>query len=287
MNAALRLVRPHHWPKNLLVFGALFFSGELNRTELLWQVGIVFVVFCLLSSATYIFNDWRDVKADRRNPSKRKRPLAAGDIDAQTALGLMVALYVSAVLIGWLAGLGASLWWLLTAYVVLNVGYSLGIKHIAVLELFVVAAGFVIRFFAGIVELGVAASPWIISATGMGALLIVVAKRRAEFAEGHGRQSRRALKGYNLTFLDSVVTSLSGGTLVVYLLFCVSDYAEMRYGPRVMFTAIPVAMGLLRFQQIVLVDGSGAQPTDLLYRDRFLLATLACFTLMFAYFLYF
>jgi hypothetical protein len=121
----------------------------------------------------------------------------------------------------------------------------------------------------------------------MGSLLLVSAKRRAEFAAPQGHQSRPSLLRYNLTFLDSVVTGLWAGTLVVYLLFCVSDYAEMRYGRRVMLTAIPVAMGLLRFQQIVLVEGGGEQPIDLLYRDPFLLTTLACFGLIFAHFLYF
>jgi decaprenyl-phosphate phosphoribosyltransferase len=199
----------------------------------------------------------------------------------------MAALYAATIAIGLLAGLSAHLWWLLAAYVALNIFYSLGIKHVGVLELFFVASGFVIRFFAGVVELGVPASPWIVSAVGMGSLLIVSAKRRAEFADPECRQARPSLLGYNLTFLDSVVTGLWAGTLVVYLLFCVSDYADMRYGKRVMLTAIPVAMGLLRFQQIVMVEKGGEQPVDLLYRDRFLLTTLICFGLIFAYFLYF
>ncbi|MGA2289154.1 UbiA prenyltransferase family protein [Bradyrhizobium sp.] len=287
MKAALVLMRPQHWPKNLLVFGGLFFSGEIGRSGTLGRVAIILVMFCLLSSATYAFNDWRDIDVDRLNPGKRQRPLAAGAISIGAALALMAALYAATTAIGLLAGLSAPIWWLLAAYAALNIGYSLGIKHIAVLELFIVAAGFVIRFFAGVVELGITASPWIVSAIGMGSLLIVSAKRRAEFADLQHRQSRPSLIGYNLAFLDSVVTSLCAGTLVVYLLFCVSDYADTRYGKGVMLTAIPVAMGLLRFLQIVLVEGGGEQPVDLLYRDRFLLTTLTCFGLFFAYFLYF
>jgi decaprenyl-phosphate phosphoribosyltransferase len=286
MKAALVLLRPQHWPKNLLVFGGLFFSGEIGHASLLERVAIIFVMFCLLSSATYIFNDWRDIDVDRLNPRKRQRPLAEGAITVRAALALMAVLYAAAVAIGLFAGVGASLWWLLAAYVAMNVGYSLGIKHITVLELFFVAGGFVIRFFAGVLELGITASPWIVSAIGMGSLLIVSAKRRAEFAD-QGHRARPALHRYNLAFLDSVVTGLWAGTLVVYLLFCVSDYADMRYGKRVMFTAIPVAIGLLRFQQIVLVEGGGEQPVDLLYRDLFLLTTLTCFGLIFGYFLYF
>jgi decaprenyl-phosphate phosphoribosyltransferase len=287
MKAALVLMRPQHWPKNLMVFGGLFFSGEIGHAGWLGHVVIISVMFCLLSSAIYIFNDWRDVDVDRLNPRKRQRPLAAGAIRVGAALALMAVLYAATIAIGLFAGLSASLWWLLAGYVALNTGYSLGIKHITVLELFFVAAGFVIRFFAGVVELGITASPWIVSAIGMGSLLIVSAKRRAEFADPQCHQSRPSLHRYNVNFLDSVVTGLWAGTLVVYLLFCVSDYADMRYGKRVMFTAIPVAMGMLRFQQIVLVEGGGEQPVDLLYRDRFLLTTLTCFGLIFAYFLYF
>jgi decaprenyl-phosphate phosphoribosyltransferase len=287
MMAALVLMRPQHWPKNLLVFGGLFFSGEIGHAGWVGRVAVIAGMFCLLSSATYIFNDWRDVEVDRFNPTKRHRPLAAGAIGVGAALTLMAALYAATIMIGLLAGQSAHLWWLLAAYVALNIGYSLGIKHVTVLELFFVASGFVIRFFAGVVELGITASPWIVSAVGMGSLLIVSAKRRAEFAEPLYRQSRPSLLGYNLNFLDSAVTGLWAGTLVVYLLFCVSDYADLRYGKRVMLTAIPVAMGLLRFLQIVLVKGGGEQPVDLLYRDRFLLATLICFGLIFTYFLYF
>lgn len=287
MIAALALMRPQHWPKNLLVFGALFFSGEIGHPGWVTHVAVIAVMFCLLSSAIYIFNDWRDVEVDRLNPRKRERPLAAGTIGVGAALALMAVLYLATVAIGLFAGLSTQAWWLLAAYVALNILYSLGIKHVAVLELFFVASGFVIRFFAGVVELGVPASPWIVSAVGMGSLLIVAAKRRAEFADPEYRASRPVLLRYNLTFLDSVVTGLWAGTLVVYLLFCVSDYADLRYGKRVMFTAIPVAMGLLRFQQIVMVESGGEQPVDLLYRDRFLLTTLICFGLIFAYFLYF
>jgi 4-hydroxybenzoate polyprenyltransferase len=288
MNAMVSLLRPRQWAKNALVFGALFFSGEITRPASVAHVAVVFVVFCLLSSATYIFNDWRDIEADRLNPTKRERPLAAGTVAVAPALVLMLALYAAAVGIGLLAQFSGPLWVLLGAYVAINLGYSLGLKHVAVVELFCVASGFVIRFFAGVVELGVTASPWIVSATAMGALLIVSAKRRADIVNRRDPgEMRRSLLGYNLPFLDSVVTGLTGGTLVVYLLFCVSDYAETRYGQRVMLTAIPVAMGLLRFQQIVFVEGGGEQPTDLLFEDRFLLATLACFALMFAYFLYF
>ncbi len=287
MSGFITLIRPQQWAKNLLVFGALFFSGEIAHMAALGRAGIVFLVFCLISSATYIFNDWRDVQADRLNPGKRSRPLAAGTVKTAPALLLMAALYAGAIGFGIFAQFNQPLWLLLAAYIAINAGYSLGLKHVPVLELFCVASGFVIRLLAGAVGLGVTASPWIISATAMGALLVVCAKRRADIANGIDQGIRRSLRGYNLPFLDSVVTSLAGGTLVVYLLFCVSDYAEKRYGDRVLFSAVFVAMGLLRFQQIVFVEGGGEQPTELLFRDGFLLATLGCFVLLFAWFLYF
>jgi 4-hydroxybenzoate polyprenyltransferase len=287
MHAALNLVRPRQWPKNLVVFGALFFGGQFLHVDALVRTGVVFVVFCLVSSATYIFNDWRDRGADRQHPLKRDRPIAAGTIDVSAALLLMAALYGAAVAIGLGAGFGPTLWGLLAAYVAINVAYSLGLKHVPVVELFCVASGFVLRFFAGAAAIHVQPSPWIIAAVAMGALLIVCAKRRADIAAGNDPDRvRRSLGGYNLPFLDSVVTGLTSGTLVVYLLFCVSDYAESRYGQRIMLTAIPVAMGLFRFQQIVFVEGRGDAPAELIFRDTFLLLASACVLLMFAAFLY-
>lgn len=287
IRALVALLRPWDWIKNTLVLGPLFFSGGLFHAEFTRRALIALGIFCLVSSATYVFNDWCDRAADSRHIKKKLRPLAAGTISGFQAMAMIAGLLVASLILALWLELTASFLYIVLAYIVLTVSYSLGLKHVSVIELFCISGGFVLRFFAGVVVVGVLPSPWIIVATAMGAMLVVAAKRRADLAQGNDpRAMRRSLRGYNIVYLDSLVTSLSGGTLVVYLLFCVSDYAESRYGHGILLTAIPVAVGLLRFQQIVLVEGGGDSPTNIMIKDIVLVATSVVFITMFWVLLY-
>ena len=166
--------------------------------------------------------------------------------------------------------------------------YSLGAKHVPVLELFFVASGFVIRLIAGALALQIELSPWIIIATAMLALLMATGKRRGDIAQKNDELTqRRSLAGYTREFLDAVLTALTGGTIVVYILFCVSEYAVMRFGGGVLVTSVPVALGLLRYLQLVMVYERGDLPTDLVLSDRGMLAILALFGAAFTYLIYF
>ena len=155
-------------------------------------------------------------------------------------------------------------------------------------ELFFVASGFVIRLIGGAYAIQIALSPWIIIATGMLALLMVAGKRRGDIAQENDElQKRKSLANYNVAFLDSMLTAMTGGTIVVYLLFCVSDYAVVRFSAGVLITSVPVALGLLRYLQLIIVHGQGESPTDLVLGDRGMLAILAAFGVAFAYLIYF
>jgi decaprenyl-phosphate phosphoribosyltransferase len=157
-----------------------------------------------------------------------------------------------------------------------------------IVELFFVASGFVIRLIGGAQAIQITLSPWIIIATGMLALLMTAGKRRGDIAqENDESRTRKSLATYNLAFLDSMLTAMTGGTIVVYLLFCVSDYAVERFGARVLITSVPVALGLLRYVQLIIVQGHGESPTDLLLGDRGLLAIVGVFGAAFAYLIYF
>jgi decaprenyl-phosphate phosphoribosyltransferase len=172
-------------------------------------------------------------------------------------------------------------------YLAINFGYSLGIKHLSVVELFFVASGFVIRLIGGAYAVQIVLSPWIIIATGMLALLMAAGKRRGDIAQNNDESSqRKSLTSYTLGFLDSTLTALTGGTIVVYLLFCVSEYAVARFGAGVLITSLPVALGLLRYLQLIMVHGHGESPTDLVLGDRGMLAILAIFCAAFAYLIY-
>ena len=287
VRAAVRLIRLRHWVKNGFVLAPLFFGVELlNRTSLL-HAAAAFAIFCLVSSAIYIFNDWRDIEADRNHVEKRHRPLASGAVSPGAAAGLFAGLVVAALVLGLASDLPRAFFGTLGVYIAFNVAYSLGLKHISLLELFLVASGFVLRVIAGGYATHIHLSPWILIATAMVALLLTVGKRRGDIAQsndvGHGR---RSLSQYSVAYLDLVLAALTGGTLVVYLLYCVSESAVQRFGTAVLLTSIPVGLGLLRYLQLVLVKGKGAAPTDLVLQDAGLIGIVAVFIGMFGVLIY-
>ena len=282
------LLRVQQWVKNGFVLAPLFFSSGMASTTAVETAASAFIVFCLVSSAVYIFNDWRDIEADQRHGKKSLRPLAAGRVPIAVALTLMVALLAAAVVMIYFTHLPRSFAITIAVYLAINGAYSLGIKHVSVIELFFVASGFLIRLIGGAYALQIELSPWIIIATGMLALLMSVGKRRGEIAqENDSARKRKSLDGYTLSFLDACLTALTGGTIVVYLLFCVSDYAIQRFGTGVLTTSVPVSVGLLRYLQLIMVYGHGESPTDLVLSDRGMLAILAFFGMTFAYLIYF
>jgi decaprenyl-phosphate phosphoribosyltransferase len=288
MMPIFELLRVRQWVKNGFVLAPLFFGSELLNTSALLHSAAAFAIFCLISSAVYIFNDWRDIEADRRHLKKRARPLATGAISIGTAGWLLVALVALAAAVGLLSDLPKAFYITLAAYVAINVGYSLGLKHVALVELFLVASGFVLRLLAGSFHVQMQLSPWIIIATGMIALQLAVGKRRGDIAQQNDvGTDRKSLLDYNVAYLDAVLAALTGGTLVVYLLFCVSDYAVNRFGPLILMTSVPVALGLFRYLQLIIVREKGESPTDLVLGDAGMLLVLAVFVLMFGGLIYF
>lgn len=288
VTAVLELLRVRQWVKNGFVLAPLFFSSQIANFGAITRAASAFIVFCLVASAVYIFNDWRDIESDRQHPKKVSRPLPSGRVRDPLALTIMAALIAAAVAIIYLTHLPKDFAITIVVYLAINLSYSLGIKHVSIVELFFVASGFVIRLIGGALAIPVELSPWIIIATGMLALLMAVGKRRGDVAQVNDTsQTRKSLAGYNLTFLDSMLTALTGGTIVVYLLFCVSDYAVMRFGADVLITSVLVALGLMRYLQLIMVHGQGESPTDLVLSDRGLLAILTVFGAAFAYLIYF
>jgi decaprenyl-phosphate phosphoribosyltransferase len=287
MTAIVDLLRARQWIKNIFVLAPLFFSSELFDKSALLRAGVVFVIFCLLSSAVYILNDWCDLDADRQHSKKKLRALPSGKISLLTAFLILGALITTVLVLVLMTGLSAKMAVVLGVYIGLNVSYSLGLKQVSVVELFIVASGFVLRLLAGGVALEIELSPWIILATGLLAMLIVIGKRRGDIAQGNDlRMSRKVLAAYNLVYLDAMLATFSGGTIVAYLLFCVSDYAVGRFGPNVMLTAVPVAIGIMRYVQLVMVEAGGDSPTDMLIYDRSIVLIVVIFLLMFGFLIY-
>ena len=288
IRAIFELLRILQWAKNGFVLAPLFFGSEIINVAAIGRTAIAFCVFCLVSSAVYIFNDWCDIESDRHHAKKSLRPLASGRLSVPIALAIMGGLAVAATAVIYLAQMPRAFVITMAVYIAVNLGYSLGVKNVSVVELFFVASGFVLRVIAGATAIQIEMSPWIIIATGMLALLMATGKRRGDIAQENDKSHKRqSLTGYNLAFLDSTLTALTGGTIVVYLLFCVSEYAVARFSAGVLITSVPVILGLLRYLQLIMVRGQGESPTDLVLGDRGMLGILAVFGIAFVYLIYF
>jgi len=267
--AYLRLMRPKQWVKNVFVLAPLIFSFKLTSISAVTQSCIAALAFCFVASVIYIVNDLMDVEADRQHPKKRKRPLASGKVGKSEAIAFTGILGLITGLILLYGAFNITFYVLLSVYFTLSLGYSLGLKQVPLLELFIVASGYVFRLLAGCAALNVLPSPWMLAATGAVALLITAGKRRAEIAENHDpAQLRRSLKQYNLTFLDSAITMLAAVTVVTYLLFTTSEYAIERFHSSYLVgTSVFVLYGVLRYLQLVKVMAGTDDPTTLVLTD--------------------
>jgi decaprenyl-phosphate phosphoribosyltransferase len=270
----IRLMRPKQWTKNLFVLAPLIFSFRLTDVASLESAVLAMVLFCLCASIIYIVNDVRDMVVDRLHVWKKKRPLASGDVSRQQALAFAALLMTAIIGIGLTSHFDRLFWLFFALYAVLGLFYSFGLKQVTLLELFVVASGYVLRLLAGCAALKETPSPWILAATGTVALLIVAGKRRAEIAENHDpAKLRRSLRDYNVNFLDSAITMLAATTVVTYLLFTTSDYAIERFqSPYFVVTSVFVLYGVLRYMQLVKVMTGADDPTSLVLTDL----NLAC-----------
>jgi decaprenyl-phosphate phosphoribosyltransferase len=282
------LARPQQWLKNTFVGLPLFFGGKLFDLAALVTTAWVFAIFCLVSGAVYGLNDLHDRAADSAHPKKRHRPIACGAISASGAVIFMAALIGSAASIFVLADLPRSVGAVVLLYGLVNIAYSFGVKHVPLVELFLVASGFVFRVLAGGYAGDIEVSSWLLAMTGVIAMLIVVAKRRGEMAGAYGFSANRSsLRGYNLTYLDSMISMLAGMTILLYLLFAVSEYASSRYGKdAVLVTAPLVAFGIMRYVQIMKVSKDVDDPTELLLKDQPIAIAVILFIGAFAFIIY-
>jgi 4-hydroxybenzoate polyprenyltransferase len=272
-SALLLALRPRQWTKNGLLFVALAFTLKLHEPELLARASLAVALFCALSSAGYLLNDVMDVEADRFHPTKRFRPIASGIIPVWLGLALGATL----ALVGVVGALLLSPKFAAFAlgYLVLTGVYSVWLKHMVLLDVFGIAAGFVLRAAAGAAAIDVPISPWLYTATMFGALLIALGKRRAELVGlGSGAAThRRNLQAYSLELLDQLILVVSGAALITYAFYSFS--AENLPRDHSMMLTIPVVLyGLFRYL-LVVRNGAGAKPEDLLLTDRPLLAAVA------------
>lgn len=268
----LRACRPKQWTKNALLFFGLIFALKLTDLTLVERALAGFLVFCAASSGVYLINDVADLEQDRAHPVKRTRPLAAGVITPAQALALAVVLLAGALAAS--LALGPTFAALTVLYVVLTVLYSIRLKHVVLIDVFVIAAGFVIRAAAGAVVVDVPISPWLYVCTVLASLFLGLGKRRHELmllSAGAGSH-RPILDEYSLPLLDQLIVIVTSATIMAYSLYTFS--AENLPRDHLMMLTIPfVLYGFFRYLFLMHQRSSGGSPEDALLGDRPLLAS--------------
>ncbi len=285
MPPLIQLLRPHQWLKNGFVLIGLLFGHAWSNAEMRMQALTAFVAFCLISSAVYVMNDILDREADRRHPQKCLRPIASGRVGIGVALALAaVCLVVGLGLISGLFGLPASKApWVFVLYVLMNVAYSLGLKHVVILDVFIIAAGFMLRIFAGTLGIGIVPSHWLVLTGLMLTLFLGFAKRRAEIEVPSTTEQphRRVLEQYSLPLLDQFITLTAGATVITYSLYTVSEETIALHGTRWLIVTVPcVLYGLLRYLYRLHRRGGGGDPVRELLRDPHLLLVTALWLIL-------
>lgn len=287
MKSYFKLLRISHWSKNLFLFLPLFFSGQfIEHADFIANIVIGFLCFSLTASVVYIINDIKDVEEDRLHPEKKHRPFATGDIKIITGLMLAIVLLVISITVAYL--LNPEFLLIMSIYFVMNVAYSLRLKHVPLLDITIIAIGFVLRVVAGGIIPDIFVSHWILIMTFLLALFLGFAKRRDDvkiFIES-GKKMRKSIGGYNLEFINAGMVLMGGVTIVSYIMYTLSDVAGKRLGNNLYLTSLFVILGVLRYLQITFVQEKSGNPTKVLLKDIFIQLILVGFIVSFAVLLY-
>jgi len=283
----LKLIRPHQYTKNIFIFAPLFFAAKLVDSHLLLSTVIAFVAFSLAASAVYVFNDYIDIEDDRRHPKKKDRPLASGAISKSQAIIIMSVLSLSG--LGLMFSISTEATAIALAYIVMNIAYSLHLKHIAILDVTIIAIGFVLRLFIGSVATGISLTSWIVVMSFLLALFLALAKRRDDVLIylDTGKKMRKVIDGYNLRLVDTAMAIMASVTIVAYITYTISSEVVTRVNSEYLYlTSLFVILGIMRYLQIAFVMQESGSPTKIVLKDRFIQLTMLGWVSMFTWILY-
>ncbi|MEO5618357.1 MAG: decaprenyl-phosphate phosphoribosyltransferase [Candidatus Eisenbacteria bacterium] len=272
--ALVHALRPKQWTKNLLVFAGVVFSLQLGHSELVLRAAAGFLAFSLLAGSVYLLNDLRDLEADRRHPRKKKRPLASGRLPVAVAWAALVPLVAAAFALSWWLGPGFSA--VAAAYLIMNLAYSIWLKHQVLIDVFVVANGFVLRAIAGVqlmlpVAPGTALSKWLLVCTFFGALFLALAKRRREIenAGANAGEQRAVLLKYSAPLLDGLLMVTASASLMSYALYTIWPGTVAKFGSEALIYTVPlVAYGIFRYLYLTQASEKSEDPSQVLLTDR-------------------
>ncbi len=278
----IKLLRVKEWIKNLFLFIPVFFAGKFFVIEDIQNLLIGFVSFSLIASSIYILNDYRDIESDRIHPVKCLRPLAAGTVSRQAAIFLLILCAVAGLIIAY--NLKFIFFLIVLAYFLMNLAYSFGLKNISILDIMLIAAGFVLRIKAGGVLASVGVSYWLTIMVFLLALFLAITKRRDDLylKQSSGIDIRKAIKGYNLELLNVLLAIVAAILMIAYIMYTISPIVQSRLGTyRLYYTSVFVIAGLFRYLQITYIHQKSESPTKALYKDRFLQIVLILWIISF------
>lgn len=287
--AIITLLRPHQWLKNVFIFLPLFFDRRLMDLDYMKPAFIAFFAYCLAASGIYCFNDIYDVEADRIHPKKCSRPVANGAISIPIAYSIMAICFILSISI---LSIGeGSLFELLILlfYIIINIAYCIKLKHIAIVDVFIISLGFVLRVLMGGFSTGIYLSHWIILMTFLLALFLAFAKRRDDVVifEESGVKTRKNINRYNVEFMNQTIGIVAGITMICYIMYTVSPEVMDRFGSKNLYlTSFFVLAGIIRYLQVTIVDLRSGSPTNILIHDRFIQVCILGWVAMFFVIIY-
>jgi decaprenyl-phosphate phosphoribosyltransferase len=287
MKNYIKLIRPKDWAKNLFLFVPLFFAGKFFYQNILLQLLGGFMCFSLVASSIYIINDFRDIEDDKKHPAKKMRPLASGAVNKISALLIAFIFLILGFAGAWM--IRDKFMFVLGIYFVMNLLYSFGLKNISILDIIIVAIGFVLRIKAGSVIAKIGLSEWLIIMVFLLALFMAIAKRRDDvlLKLTSGSDMRKSVRGYNLEFINTALSLICAVIIVAYFMYTTSPEVVTRLQTyRLYYTCIFVLAGIFRYLQLIYVRGDSQSPTKILYKDRFIQVTIILWIISFYLILY-
>ena len=285
----IKLIRPQQWIKNVFVFSGLLFDQAWRDEQVVVRVLLAFVAYCLVASAVYVFNDIADRNEDRNHPKKKHRPIASGAVGPGVAATIGTALLIAGMFIGYLSSVVVLS--ILCVYLLINIGYSAGLKRVVILDVFIIAAGFLLRILAGTIGVGMEPSEWLFLCSLCLTLFLGFGKRRAELrdkeqsTDENSATSRHVLNEYSPVVLDSMMAIVAACTFVTYGLFTMSEKTIARHGTSALVYTLPFVMyAMFRYFYTLHERDSGGDPTTDVVRDPHVLVAALCWLAVTFYF---
>lgn len=289
MKNILQLIRPRHWVKNAFVFMPVFFGGAMTNREAVLSTILAFFAYSFAASSIYCYNDIIDVEDDRRHSEKCMRPIASGAVSIPMGYAIMLSMLLLSAVMTALVDNWQQLAIVIAGYYVMDLAYCRVLKRYAIVDVCLLAFGFVLRILAGSAATGIVASQWLVLMTFLLTLLLAFAKRRDDVLrmQQTGEAPRHNTHRYNITFINQAITVTASVTLVCYIMYTMSPDITSRTNFRYIYlTSVFVILGLLRYMQRTLVDQKSGDPAKLIYSDRFLQAVIVLWTLSYAVIIY-